>query len=60
MNPVRPVLPPADDLMLALPYRDDVMRAGEDRQVIRRETVKQLHRGPFPRPTIGPPSHPRS
>lgn len=50
---------PIQDLMLALRYQDDVIRVGEGWQVIRRKTVKQFHRGPFPRPSIGPPAYPR-
>ena len=50
---------PIDDLMLALRYQDDVVRVGTGWQVIRRKTVKQFHRGPFPRPSIGPPTYPR-
>ena len=50
---------PIDDLMLALRYQDDVVRVGEDWKIIRRKSVKQFHRGPFPRPTIGPPTYPR-
>jgi hypothetical protein len=50
---------PIDDLMLALRYQDNVVRVGEGWKVIRRKTIKQFHRGPFPRPTIGPPSYPR-
>jgi hypothetical protein len=50
---------PIDDLMLALRYQDDVVRVGEGWQVIRRKTAKQFHRGPFPRPSIGPPTYPR-
>ena len=28
-------------------------------RIVRREAVKQWHTGPFPRPTLGPPSYPR-
>ena len=51
---------PLDDLVLGLRYQDDVVRVGEDWKIIRRKTLKQWHRGPFPRPTLGPPSYPRS
>ncbi len=50
---------PIEDLMLALRYQDDVVRVGDDWQIIRRKSVKQFHRGPFPRPSIGPPTYPR-
>ena len=50
---------PLDDLILALRYQDDVVRVGDDWKIIRRNMVKQFHRGPFPRPTIGPPAYPR-
>ena len=50
---------PIDDLVLALRYQDDVVRVGDGWQIIRRTMVKHFHRGPFPRPTIGPPSYPR-
>jgi hypothetical protein len=50
---------PIDDLVLALRYQDDVVRVGEGWKIIRRNTVKQWHRGPFPRPSIGPPIYPR-
>lgn len=50
---------PIDDLLLALRYQDEVIRVGETWKIIRRKTLKQFHRGPFPRPTIGPPSYPR-
>ena len=51
---------PIDDLMLALRYQDDVVRMGDDWKIVRRRMIKQFHRGPFPRPTIAPPSYPRS
>ena len=50
---------PLDDLVLGLRYRDDVVRAGDDWKIIRRNTVKQWHTGPFPRPSLGPPTYPR-
>jgi SnoaL-like domain len=50
---------PIDDLILALRYQDDVVRVGDDWKIIRRNAVKHFHRGPFPRPTIGPPAYPR-
>lgn len=50
---------PIPDLVLALRYQEDLVRVGDDWKIIRRTMVKQFHRGPFPRPTIGPPSYPR-
>jgi hypothetical protein len=50
---------PIDDLILSLRYQDDVVRVGDDWKIIRRTMVKHFHRGPFPRPTIGPPTYPR-
>ena len=50
---------PIDHLVLALRYQDEVVRMGDDWKVIHRKTSKQWHAGPFPRPTIGPPSYPR-
>ena len=50
---------PIDHLVLGLRYQDDVVRVEDDWKIIRRETAKQWHTGPFPRPTIGPPSYPR-
>lgn len=51
---------PLDDLNLGLRYQDDVVRVGDDWKIIRRSAVKQWHRGPFPRPSLGPPTYPRS
>jgi hypothetical protein len=51
---------PIDHLVLALRYQDEVVRVGDDWKVIHRKTSRQWHTGPFPRPTIGPPSYPRS
>ena len=55
---------PLDHLVLGLRYQDDVVRVdsgdGGDWKIIRRNTVKQWHTGPFPRPTLGPPAYPRS
>jgi len=51
---------PLDDLHLGLRYQDDVVRVGDDWKIIRRAAVKQWHRGPFPRPSLGPPIYPRS
>jgi hypothetical protein len=51
---------PLDDLHLGLRYQDDVIRVAEDWKIIRRSAVKQWHRGPFPRPSLGPPIYPRS
>jgi hypothetical protein len=50
---------PLDDLRLGLRYVDEVVRVGEGWQIIRREMIKQWHRGPFPRPSLGPPIYPR-
>lgn len=50
---------PIDHLTLALRYKDDVVRVGDDWQIIRREAVRQWHTGPLPRPFIGPPPYPR-
>ena len=51
---------PLDHLVLGLRYRDDVIRVADDWKIIRRNTVKQWHTGPFPRPSLGPPAYPRS
>jgi hypothetical protein len=51
---------PLDDLILGLRYQDDVVRVGTGWKIIRRKAVKQWHRGPFPRPSLGPPIYPRS
>ena len=50
---------PIDHIVLGLRYQDDLVRVGDDWKIIRRETAKQWHTGPFPRPTLGPPSYPR-
>ena len=50
---------PLEHLVLGLRYQDEVVRVGDDWKIIRRETAKQWHTGPFPRPTLGPPSYPR-
>jgi hypothetical protein len=54
---------PIDHLVLGLRYLDEVVRAAPSEEcgwkIIRRKTLKQWHTGPFPRPTIGPPSYPR-
>jgi hypothetical protein len=50
---------PIDSLVLALRYKDDLVRAGDDWQIVRREAVRQWHTGPFPRPLVGPPPYPR-
>jgi hypothetical protein len=50
---------PLDDLVLGLRYQDDVVRVGEGWKIIRRTAIKQWHRGPFPRPSLGPPLYPR-
>jgi hypothetical protein len=51
---------PLDDLVLALRYQDEVVRVADDWRIIRRKAVKQFHRGPFPRPSLGPPIYPRA
>jgi hypothetical protein len=50
---------PIDSLVLALRYKDDLRRAGDDWKIVRREAVRQWHTGPFPRPFVGPPPYPR-
>ena len=50
---------PLDHLVLGLRYQDDVVRVGGGWKIIRRNTVKQWHTGPFPRPSLGPPAYPR-
>jgi|SRR6185312_3836351 hypothetical protein len=50
---------PIDHLTLGLRYKDDLIRAGTDWQIIRREAALQWHTGPFPRPSIGEPPYPR-
>ena len=50
---------PLDDLVLGLRYQDQVVRDGDGWKIIARNTVKQWHRGPFPRPSLGPPIYPR-
>ena len=50
---------PIDSLTLALRYKDDVARVGDDWKIVRREAVAQWHTGPFPRPFIGPAPYPR-
>jgi len=50
---------PLDDLLLAVRYQDEVVRVGDDWKIMRRRARKQLHRGPFPRPSLGPPVYPR-
>lgn len=50
---------PIDHLVLALRYQDDLVRVADDWKIIRRKTAKQWHTGPFPRPSLGPPSYPR-
>lgn len=51
---------PIDHLTLALRYKDDVVRVGDDWKISRREAVRQWHTGPFPRPFLGPPPYPRT
>lgn len=50
---------PIDSLVLALRYKDDLVRVGEGWKISRREAVAQWHTGPFPRPSIGPAPYPR-
>jgi hypothetical protein len=50
---------PIDSLVLALRYKDDLVRAGDDWKIVRREAVRQWHTGPLPRPFIGDPPYPR-
>ena len=50
---------PLEHLVLGLRYQDDLVRVGDDWKIIRRETAKQWHTGPFPRPYVGPPPYPR-
>jgi hypothetical protein len=50
---------PIDHLQLALRYKDEVARVGDDWKITRREAVRQWHTGPFPRPSIGDPPYPR-
>jgi hypothetical protein len=50
---------PLQDLVLGLRYQDDVVRVGEGWKIIRRSAARQWHRGPFPRPSLGPPLYPR-
>jgi hypothetical protein len=50
---------PIASLVLALRYKDDVVRVGDDWKIVRREAVRQWHTGPFPRPFIGDPPYPR-
>ena len=50
---------PIDSLTLALRYKDDLVRVGDDWKIVRREAVRQWHSGPLPRPAIGPPPYPR-
>jgi hypothetical protein len=51
---------PLDDLIIGLRYQDDVVRVADGWKIIRRTMIKQWHRGPFPRPSLGPPIYPRS
>ena len=50
---------PIDHLQLALRYKDEVVRVGDEWKIARREAVRQWHTGPFPRPSIGDPPYPR-
>jgi hypothetical protein len=51
---------PIGHLTLALRYKDDVVRVGDEWKIMRREAVRQWHTGPFPRPFIGDPPYPRT
>ena len=51
---------PIEHLTLALRYKDEVVRVGDDWKIVRREAVRQWHTGPFPRPFIGDPPYPRT
>jgi hypothetical protein len=42
---------PYPDLIMGVRYQDDVIRVGDGWQILRRNVVKQWHRGPLPRPT---------
>ncbi len=50
---------PLDHLVLGLRYQDDVARFGDDWKITKRTAAKQWHTGPFPRPSLGPPTYPR-
>jgi hypothetical protein len=50
---------PIQHLILALRYKDDAVRVGDEWKIVRREAVRQWHTGPFPRPSIGDPPYPR-
>jgi hypothetical protein len=41
---------PHPDLVMGVRYLDDVARRGEGWRIVRRSTIRQWHRGPFPRP----------
>lgn len=56
---VEPADSPIDKLVLALRYQDDLVRVGDDWQIIRRVATRQWHTGPLPRPFIGEPPYPR-
>lgn len=51
---------PLQHLVLGLRYQDDVVRTDAGWKIIRRNTIKQWHTGPFPRPSLGPPPYPRT
>ncbi len=50
---------PISSLVLALRYKDDLVRVGDDWKIMRREAVRQWNTGPLPRPFIGDPPYPR-
>jgi len=41
---------PLPDLVMGVRYQDDVVRDGDTWKILRRNVVKQWHRGPLPRP----------
>ena len=41
---------PVEDLVMGVRYQDDVARDGDGWKIVRRNVVKQWHRGPLPRP----------
>jgi hypothetical protein len=41
---------PHADLVMGVRYLDDTVRRGDAWRIARRSTIRQWHRGPFPRP----------
>jgi hypothetical protein len=41
---------PHPDLVMGVRYLDDTVRCGDAWRIARRATIRQWHRGPFPRP----------